>query len=172
MLSDIEIARNARPRPITDIAASLGYSPEDIEPYGKFKAKVPLHPRHGNEPHPSRRGQDHRQHRACGRDAQAGRKCVPRSARTLARSRVRHQGRRVRRRICAGHPHGGHQPALHGRLPRRHVRQQPAFRPWGWAAPSTASPARTASSSRRRARSWRCCASPHLLVTSNAVWAT
>lgn len=42
MLSDIEIARNARPRPIADIAASLGYSPEDIEPYGKFKAKVPL----------------------------------------------------------------------------------------------------------------------------------
>ena len=42
MLSDIEIARNAKPRPIADIAASLGYSPEDIEPYGKFKAKVPL----------------------------------------------------------------------------------------------------------------------------------
>ena len=42
MLSDIEIARNARPRPIADIAASLGYSPDDIEPYGKFKAKVPL----------------------------------------------------------------------------------------------------------------------------------
>ena len=42
MLSDIEIARNARPRPIADIAASLGYSTEDIEPYGKFKAKVPL----------------------------------------------------------------------------------------------------------------------------------
>ncbi len=48
MLTDIEIARNANPLPITEVAARLGYSPEDIEPYGKFKAKVPLPSDGGN----------------------------------------------------------------------------------------------------------------------------
>lgn len=42
MLTDIEIARNARPLPIVEVAAKLGYSADDIEPYGKFKAKVPM----------------------------------------------------------------------------------------------------------------------------------
>lgn len=42
MLSDVEIARNANPRPISEIAEKLGYSADEIESYGKFKAKVPL----------------------------------------------------------------------------------------------------------------------------------
>lgn len=42
MLSDIEIARNSHPLPVTEIAARLGYAAYEIEPYGKFKAKVPL----------------------------------------------------------------------------------------------------------------------------------
>jgi formate--tetrahydrofolate ligase len=32
----------ARPRPIVEIAARLGLSPDEIEPYGRFKAKLPL----------------------------------------------------------------------------------------------------------------------------------
>ena len=40
MLTDVEIAQAATPRPITDIAASLGLPPEDLEPYGHFKAKI------------------------------------------------------------------------------------------------------------------------------------
>jgi formate--tetrahydrofolate ligase len=40
--SDIEIATRATPRPIVDVARDLGLSPDDIEPYGKFKAKLPL----------------------------------------------------------------------------------------------------------------------------------
>lgn len=40
MLSDIEIAQNAEIRPITEIAAQLGIAPEDLEPYGHYKAKV------------------------------------------------------------------------------------------------------------------------------------
>ena len=39
---DIEIAQNARPRPITDVAADLGLSPDDIDAYGKYMAKLPL----------------------------------------------------------------------------------------------------------------------------------
>jgi formate--tetrahydrofolate ligase len=40
--SDIEIAQQAKPRPIVDVAADLGLAPDDIDLYGKFKAKVPL----------------------------------------------------------------------------------------------------------------------------------
>ena len=42
---------------------------------------------------------------------------------------VRHQGRRRRRRLCPGGPHGGHQPPLHRRLPRHRRGQQPAGAP-------------------------------------------
>jgi len=39
---DIEIAQNAKLKPITEIARGLGLSEEDIEPYGKHKAKISL----------------------------------------------------------------------------------------------------------------------------------
>lgn len=42
MLSDVEIARNAKPLPIGAIAKKLGYSDDETECYGKYKAKVPL----------------------------------------------------------------------------------------------------------------------------------
>ncbi|MFZ5898311.1 MAG: formate--tetrahydrofolate ligase [Bacillota bacterium] len=42
MLPDIEIARNAKLRPIVDVAADLGLSMDDIELYGKYKAKVSM----------------------------------------------------------------------------------------------------------------------------------
>ncbi len=41
-LSDIEIARSVRPLPITEIGRRLGIAEEDLEPYGRFKAKIPL----------------------------------------------------------------------------------------------------------------------------------
>lgn len=40
MLSDIEIAQNAKMKKITDIAADLGISDEYLEPYGHYKAKL------------------------------------------------------------------------------------------------------------------------------------
>ncbi|MEX2177658.1 MAG: formate--tetrahydrofolate ligase [Gemmatimonadaceae bacterium] len=40
--SDIEIAQAARPRPITDVAADLGLGTDDLDQYGKYKAKIPL----------------------------------------------------------------------------------------------------------------------------------
>ena len=42
-LSDIEIAQSVQPRPIADIARELGLEQEDIELYGRCKAKVGLH---------------------------------------------------------------------------------------------------------------------------------
>ena len=40
MKSDIEIAQEAKMKPIADIAASLGLADEDVIPYGRYKAKV------------------------------------------------------------------------------------------------------------------------------------
>lgn len=39
--SDIEIAQAARLRPIVDVAAELGLAPDDLDLYGKYKAKIP-----------------------------------------------------------------------------------------------------------------------------------
>jgi formate--tetrahydrofolate ligase len=41
--SDIEIAQAARMRPIVDVAAELDLTPDDLDLYGKYKAKIPLH---------------------------------------------------------------------------------------------------------------------------------
>ena len=40
--SDLDIAQAAELKPISEIIAALGLSPDDIEPYGKYKAKIHL----------------------------------------------------------------------------------------------------------------------------------
>ena len=40
VLSDIEIANSVQMKPITDIAAELGLTEDDISLYGKYKAKI------------------------------------------------------------------------------------------------------------------------------------
>jgi formate--tetrahydrofolate ligase len=40
--SDIEIAQNARLRPIVDVAKELGLDADDLDLYGKYKAKIGL----------------------------------------------------------------------------------------------------------------------------------
>jgi len=40
--SDIEIAQRARMRPITDVAADLGLAADELDLYGKYKAKIAL----------------------------------------------------------------------------------------------------------------------------------
>ncbi len=40
MLSDIEIAQNAKMKKISEIAAGLGIDEDDLEPYGHYKAKL------------------------------------------------------------------------------------------------------------------------------------
>ena len=42
MLSDIEIAQSTKLRPILDVARDVGLSEDDLEYYGKYKAKVSL----------------------------------------------------------------------------------------------------------------------------------
>ena len=38
--SDIDIAQAAKLRPIADVAAELGLGPDEVLPYGRFKAKI------------------------------------------------------------------------------------------------------------------------------------
>jgi formate--tetrahydrofolate ligase len=40
--SDIEIANSVKPRPIVDVARDLGLDADDLEQYGKHKAKLPV----------------------------------------------------------------------------------------------------------------------------------
>src|SRR5215468_5945266 len=40
--SDIEIAQRVKMRPIEDVAAELGLERDDLDLYGKYKAKIPL----------------------------------------------------------------------------------------------------------------------------------
>ncbi|HHY93316.1 MAG TPA: formate--tetrahydrofolate ligase, partial [Firmicutes bacterium] len=40
MLSDIEIAQAAQMQPIAEVGAQLGIMPEELELYGRYKAKV------------------------------------------------------------------------------------------------------------------------------------
>lgn len=42
MLSDVEIAQNAKPKHITEIASSLGLNEDDLELYGRYKTKISL----------------------------------------------------------------------------------------------------------------------------------
>jgi formate--tetrahydrofolate ligase len=42
MKSNLEIAQEARLQPIDDIASALGLLPEEVEPYGRYKAKINL----------------------------------------------------------------------------------------------------------------------------------
>ena len=42
MLTDIEIARNTPIKPIKEIAKKLNIEESQLEPYGHFKAKLPL----------------------------------------------------------------------------------------------------------------------------------
>src|ERR1043166_3590042 len=40
--SDIEIAQRTKMRPIEDVAAELGLERDELDFYGKYKAKIPL----------------------------------------------------------------------------------------------------------------------------------
>src|SRR5256714_13310194 len=42
MPSSLEIAQGCALRPIVDIAGEIGLLPEEIEPYGRYKAKIDL----------------------------------------------------------------------------------------------------------------------------------
>ena len=140
MKSSLEIAQEHELVPIESIAERAGLLPDEVEPYGRYKAKVSLsvidrlagsarrqgRVRHRHDPDQGGRGQDddaRRPHPGARRDRQepGG---LP--ARAVGRPGVRDQGRRRRRRADPGRADGGPQPPLHRRHPRDRRRQQPA----------------------------------------------
>ena len=140
--SSLEIAQAATLRPIEEIAALAGLEPDEVEPYGRTKAKIDLAvlDRLKGTPDgklvcvtaitPTKAGEGKtttsvsldagpRPHRP-----QAG--ALP--ARGLARAGLRDQGRRGRRRLRPGRADGGPEPPLHRRHPRDRRGEQPARR--------------------------------------------
>ena len=142
MKSSLEIAQEATLRPIMDIAREIGLEEDEVDLYGKYKAKISLSAldRLAGVPDakvvcvsaitPTKAGegktttsvsltQGTRPHRQA-----AG--AVP--ARAVAWPDLRHQGRRRRRRAHPGRADGRPEPALHRRLPRHRRREQHAGR--------------------------------------------
>ena len=140
MKSSLEIAQEAELMPIESIAEQAGLLPDEVDPYGRYKAKISLGALDrlkdapdgklvcvaGVDADQGGRGQDDHgrlAHRGPRPDRQ-GPAAVP--ARALARAGLRHQGRRRRRRAGPGRADGGPEPPLHRRHPRDRRRQQPA----------------------------------------------
>ena len=138
--SDIEIARAAKKKPILEIGA---------ETRNSDRTSASLRPRQGKDHrrfHRSREGQQgrqadpgHRDQSDAGRRRQDDHHGRPRRRaephrqegrglhpRGLARTLFRRQGRRRRRRLCAGRADGGHEPPFHRRFPRHHHGAQSA----------------------------------------------
>ena len=134
MPSDLEIAQAAKLKPILDIAASVGLSQSDLEPYGWYKAKVHLDviERLKDRPNakyidvtaitPTPLGEGKTTttvglSQALG--AQLGQEGLYLHPPAVHGPHLWHQGRRGRRRLLADRADGGFQPAPHRRYPRR-----------------------------------------------------
>ena len=135
MLSDIEIAQNAKMLKIKDIAKELGIDEEELIPYGHYKAKISqecidrLESEEDGKlilvtainPTPAGEGKTTTSVGLAEGMYKIGKKAV------LA-SRLWYKGRCGRRRICAGSAYGGYKSSLHGGYARNHFRKQSALR--------------------------------------------
>ena len=128
-------------RPIIDIAKEkLGIAPENLEPYGHYKAKVWMDYIKSleNQPNgklilvsaisPTPAGEGKTTTTVGLTDAlnHIGKKAMLCLREPSLGTVLRHEGRRGGRRLRAGRADGGHQPPLHRRLPRHHLGAQPA----------------------------------------------
>ena len=139
--SDIEIAQAATPLPIDQIATEAGILPEELDLYGKTKAKVHLsiRDRLKNSPNgkyivvtaitptPTGRRQDHHHRRAQpGAGRAPGEESVHLHSPAQPGPDVRDQRRRGRRRLQPDHSDGGVQSPSDRRYSRHHRREQSA----------------------------------------------
>ena len=123
MKTDIEIAQEARMKPITQIAAQLGLEEESVIPYGRYKAKIDHRLIHNAKkqgklilvtaisPTPAGEGKTTTSVGLADAMNALGKKTM-----LCLREpwpRVRRKGRRCRRRLRTGGAHGGYQPALY-----------------------------------------------------------
>ena len=120
-MTDLEIAQKAQMLPIREVAKKLNISEDDLDPYGKYKAKLPLHlinaekmkqsklvlvtaitPTHAGEGKTTVSIGQNRQKSDC---------CI---ARTIVRTCFWNQRRGSWWRLFASGAYGGHQLALYG----------------------------------------------------------
>ena len=138
--SDIEISQAATMTPIVEIASKrLGIAAKNLDPYGHYKAKVSMDyikslkdKPNGKlilvsaiTPTPAGEGKTTTTVGLTDALNRIGKKAMLCLREPSLGPVVRHEGRRGRRRLRAGGADGGHQPPLHRRLPRHHLREQP-----------------------------------------------
>ena len=128
-LTDIDIARQACPQPIDEIARKLDLPDESLELFGKTKAKVSNDYLSSLEQRGKlilvtavfsdarRRGQDDDQRGIGRRVERFGKACCGLFARAFAGTLFRSEGRCCGWGLCSGCTDGGAQLAFHGRLP-------------------------------------------------------
>ena len=135
----LEIAQDATLRPIADVAADAGIEPDELEQYGRHKAKVDLSilDRLAGRPDgkivnvtaitptPAGEGKTTTSVALTQGLGAIGRTRRARAARGVARPGLRREGRSGGRRLRAGRADGGPEPPLHGRPARDHGREQP-----------------------------------------------
>ena len=136
-MTDIEIAQSCVMQPIEKIADTLGLTPDLLEPYGRYKAKVDYlalkdRPQKGRlvlvtaiNPTPAGEGKTTVSIGLADALRLEGIQRVSCAARAVSRPGFRREGRRGGRRLCAGRTDGGHQSAFHGRHARHHRGEQP-----------------------------------------------
>ena len=125
MKTDIEIAQETKMLPIKDVAAQYGISEDDLELYGKYKAKISneLWNEVRERPdgklvlvtaiNPTPAGKDHHQHRTGPGPHKSGKEDHASLKRAVPGTVLRDQGRSCRRRIRPGGAHGGSEPAFY-----------------------------------------------------------
>ena len=138
MLSDIEIAESAQLKDIREVAAQLSLTEDELELYGKYKAKLSLPkglPKKAKlilvtaiNPTASGEGKTTVSIGLADGMKKLGKKvCLALREPSLGPVFGIKGGRRGRR-VCAGGAHGGHQPAFYGRSSRHHRGEQFALR--------------------------------------------
>ena len=134
-MSDIEIARAAVKKPIQEIGLKLGIPEADLLPFGHDKAKVSdtfiksLGDREDGKlilvtainPTPAGEGKTTTTVGLGDGLNAIGKKRGDLYSRSAAWAELRDEGRRGRRRLCAGRADGGDEPPLHRRFPRDHL---------------------------------------------------
>lgn len=135
MLTDIEIAQQAKMKKIGEIAATLGIEEDEVEQYGHYKAKLNqnLFNRLADKPDgklilvtainptPAGEGKTTTSVGLCEAMNKTGRKAILALREPSLGPVFGIKGGRRRRRIRSGSSHGGHQPALHRRYARHHI---------------------------------------------------
>ena len=124
MKTDIEIAQEAEMLHIKDVAAQYGITEDDLELYGKYKAKLSnefCQAAEKNEsgklvlmtainPTPAGEGKTTT---SIGLGDALTKENPARVKRAFSRTMLRHQGRRCRRRLCPGRSDGGFESAFY-----------------------------------------------------------